>query len=128
MTLKELQPQTRLEQNKDISSDTMAVFLNKSISNMKENLYGDAKEYLLINIFILLFLIYQRAVASLLQSMLNNFKNKKLELLKTVIHEKDFVMFDFKWGGINNFDDYNNLCVELDEYLIKFSKKEEPRV
>jgi hypothetical protein len=55
--------------------------------------------------------------------MTNNFKNKKMALLKTSISEKDFVMFDFKWGAINSFEEYNNFCSELDASVSKLPSK-----
>jgi hypothetical protein len=128
MNLKELKTRTQLAQSKYNSSDSIGVFLNKSLPSMMDSLYGTATKILAINIVLLLLFIYQRAVALLLLTMLNNFKNKKLELLKTAISEKDFVVFDFKWGSINSFDDYNNLCGELDIYISKFPNNETPSV
>ena len=123
MNLRELKIQTQLAQKKHNSSDSIGVFLNKSLPKMMESLYGTATRFLVINIFLLLLFIYQRAVALLLVSMINNFKNKKIALLKTSISEKDFIMFDFKWGAINSFEEYNNFCNELDVCINKFPSK-----
>jgi hypothetical protein len=123
MNIRELKTQTQLAQKKHTSSDSIGVFLNKSLPNMMESLYGSVTRFLVINIFLLLLFIYQRAVALLLISMTNNFKNKKMALLKTSISEKDFVMFDFKWGAINSFEEYNNFCSELDASVSKLPSK-----
>jgi len=123
MNLRELKIQTQLAQKKHNSSDSIGVFLNKSLPSMMESLYGTATRFLVINVFLLLLFIYQRAVALLLVSMINNFKNQKIALLKTSISEKDFIMFDFKWGAINSFEEYNNFCNELDVCINKFPSK-----
>jgi len=123
MNLKGLETQTQLAQKKYNSSDSIGVFLNKSLSNMSESLHGAAIRFLVINIFLLLLFIYQRASSLLLIAMSNIFKNKKLSLLKTSISEKDSILFDFKWGAINSFDDYNAFCIEIDTYISKSSPK-----
>lgn len=124
MNLKEINIQVNSMQEEYISNDTTGVLLKKSVLSMSERVSQNAVKYLSINIFILILFIYIRSEALISTKMVNTFKDKKITLLKTPIKERDFIVFDFKWGSINSFEDYNKLCAEMDNYIFKLPTSE----